>query len=76
MVVGGVALDITATVKSYVQDTSTYGKIKQTLGGVGRNVAEAAQRTGAQVKFVSVVGDDLAGESVLKGMSRLGMVNL
>ncbi|CAO3665767.1 unnamed protein product [Rhizopus stolonifer] len=73
MVVGGVALDITATVKSYVQHTSTYGKIKQTLGGVGRNVAEAAQRTGAQVKFVSVVGDDLAGEFVLKGMSRLGM---
>lgn len=54
--------------------TSTPGNVKQSLGGVGRNVAEAAWRTGAsQVKLVSVVGDDLAGASVKQGMATIGM---
>ncbi|KAI9247829.1 Ribokinase-like protein [Sporodiniella umbellata] len=73
MVVGGIALDITATVDKFVLHTSTYGKIKETLGGVGRNVAEAAQRTGAKVRFVSVVGNDPAGDILVQGMRELGM---
>lgn len=49
--------------------------MKQSLGGVGRNVAEAAWRTGGhQVKLVSVVGADLAGEAVKQGMKSIGMV--
>jgi sugar/nucleoside kinase (ribokinase family) len=56
--------------------TSTPGHVKQSLGGVGRNVAEAAWRTGgSNVKLVSVVGNDLAGESVKRGMKSVGMVN-
>ncbi|EIE75493.1 hypothetical protein RO3G_00197 [Rhizopus delemar RA 99-880] len=78
LVVGGVALDITATVahsKASILHTSTPGRVKQTLGGVGRNVAEAALRTGGtRVKLVSVVGDDLAGKSILEGMKQIGMV--
>jgi sugar/nucleoside kinase (ribokinase family) len=80
IVIGGIALDITATVgktrgKSILH-TSTPGRVKQSLGGVGRNVAEAAWRTGANVKLISVVGDDLAGESVRQGMKSIGMVNI
>lgn len=82
LVIGGIALDITATVgktagKSILH-TSTPGKVKHSLGGVGRNVAEAAWRTcgGSNVKLVSVVGDDLAGESVRQGMKTMGMVNI
>ncbi|KAI8352811.1 hypothetical protein EDC96DRAFT_447463, partial [Choanephora cucurbitarum] len=79
LVIGGIALDITATVgkaaATSILHTSTPGHVAQTLGGVGRNVAEAAWRTGAKnVKLVSVVGDDLAGESVRKGMKTIGMV--
>ncbi|KAI8988778.1 hypothetical protein BDB01DRAFT_842309 [Pilobolus umbonatus] len=77
LVIGGIALDITSTMcKSLnpVLYTSTPGKVKQSLGGVGRNVAEAAMRTGANVKLVSVVGNDLAGESILEGMRQLNMV--
>lgn len=76
--IGGIALDITATVgKSFgasILHTSTPGHVKQSLGGVGRNVAEAAWRTGANVKLVSVVGDDLAGESVKQGLKSISMV--
>lgn len=78
LVIGGIALDITATVgKSFgasILHTSTPGHVKQSLGGVGRNVAEAAWRTGARVKLVSVVGDDLAGESVKQGLKSISMV--
>ncbi|OBZ88768.1 hypothetical protein A0J61_03189 [Choanephora cucurbitarum] len=78
LVIGGIALDITATVgktaATSILHTSTPGHVAQTLGGVGRNVAEAAWRTGAKnVKLISVVGDDLAGESVRKGMETIGM---
>ncbi|KAI8367734.1 Ribokinase-like protein [Blakeslea trispora] len=78
LVIGGIALDITATVGKTVGTsilhTSTPGHVTQSLGGVGRNVAEAAWRTGAKnVKLVSVVGDDLAGESVKQGMKAIGM---
>ncbi|CAO0802352.1 unnamed protein product [Mucor circinelloides] len=77
LVIGGIALDITATVgKSFgasILHTSTPGHVKQSLGGVGRNVAEAAWRTGANVKLVSVVGDDLAGESVKQGLKSIYM---
>lgn len=78
LVIGGIALDITATVGkslgSSILHTSTPGHVRQSLGGVGRNVAEAAWRTGANVKLVSVVGDDLAGESVKQGLKSISMV--
>lgn len=62
---------------SSILHTSTPGHVKQSLGGVGRNVAEAAWRTGAhQVKLVSVVGTDLAGEAVKQGMKSIGMVKM
>lgn len=59
---------------SSILHTSTPGHVRQSLGGVGRNVAEAAWRTGANVKLVSVVGDDLAGESVKQGLKSISMV--
>ena len=55
--------------------TSSPGHIKQTLGGVGRNVCEAAMRTGAPAFLVSAVGDDLAAQTVRQGMQEIGMVS-
>ncbi|ORY97199.1 Ribokinase-like protein [Syncephalastrum racemosum] len=79
LVIGGVALDITATVArstptlSALLHTSNPGRMTQTLGGVGRNVCEAAMRAGARASLLSVVGDDLAGKSIQQGMQELGM---
>ncbi|KAG2219736.1 hypothetical protein INT45_007775, partial [Circinella minor] len=80
LVVGGVALDMTSTISKSSKDftsllhTSSPGHIKQTLGGVGRNVCEAAMRTGAPAFLVSAVGDDLAAQTVRQGMQEIGMV--
>ncbi|KAI8883667.1 Ribokinase-like protein [Backusella circina FSU 941] len=76
-VIGGLALDITATTAkttaTSILHTSTPGSVRQSLGGVGRNVAEAAFRTGGNVHLISTVGDDLSGEAVLQGMRSIGM---
>ncbi|OAD73849.1 hypothetical protein PHYBLDRAFT_168277 [Phycomyces blakesleeanus NRRL 1555(-)] len=79
-VVGGVALDITGTIQASgsrsrsVLHTSTPGKVKQSLGGVGRNVCEASMRTGVPSFMVSMTGQDLAGATIREGMHLLGMV--
>lgn len=69
LVVGGVALDIhcDANRDSVLQmRASNRGTIRQCLGGVGRNVAEAASTLGrVRVSFVSAVGDDVIGEAVV-----------
>ncbi|CAO3591153.1 unnamed protein product [Absidia cylindrospora] len=78
LVIGGVALDITATAShstglQSLLHTSTPGKVRQTLGGVGRNVCEAAMRTGAPSLMVSATGDDLAGSTLRQGMDHMGL---
>ncbi|KAL1934843.1 hypothetical protein VTP01DRAFT_7025 [Rhizomucor pusillus] len=77
--IGGVALDITATVsRNHAQHlsplyTSSPGSLKQTLGGVGRNMAEAAFRTGINTLLVSAVGNDVSGKTVKYQIKALGM---
>ncbi|XP_071949900.1 uncharacterized protein [Antedon mediterranea] len=45
--------------------TTNVGSIQQGVGGVGRNVADCLSRLGADPLFISVVGDDLEGKSLL-----------
>lgn len=70
LVVGGVALDIHCDVNrdsALQMRASNRGIIRQCLGGVGRNVAEAASKLGGvRVSFVSAVGDDVIGEAVVR----------
>ncbi|KAI9264049.1 Ribokinase-like protein [Phascolomyces articulosus] len=79
IVIGGVALDMTSTISkssknlTSILHTSNPGHIKQTLGGVGRNVCEAAVRTGAPAFLVSAVGNDLAAQTVRQGLKAIGM---
>lgn len=59
LVIGGTVVDICAkidTAENYMH-TSNPGKVTQTLGGVGRNIAEACSRTGGNPHFLSVVGN-------------------
>ncbi|KAI1143579.1 Indigoidine synthase A like protein-domain-containing protein [Hypoxylon sp. FL0543] len=55
--------------------TSNPSHIGQYIGGVGRNVALAAQRVmqNPKVRLCSIVGDDLAGSTILSSLESGGM---
>lgn len=86
MVVGGAVMDITSTfatetavdvkLPSSFLHTSCPGTVRQNLGGVGRNVAEAAFRSGTDTLLISAVGSDLASKVLIDGIKRIGMVKL
>lgn len=54
-------------------ETSNPAKITQSLGGVGHNVARAAQLSGAEVRLCSAVGDDMNGSAALKALDQEGL---
>lgn len=67
LLVGCVALDIHCDIQRgspLLMRASNVGKIRQCLGGVGGNVAQAAARCGTHVTFISAVGDDVIGSAV------------
>jgi pseudouridine-5'-phosphate glycosidase/pseudouridine kinase len=83
MVIGSAAVDITAhsssTALSTAQSTSP-GSIALSLGGVGRNVAEAAHRAldpslsaAGAVQLVSALGQDSFGRLLRDETERMGM---
>ncbi|ORY42037.1 hypothetical protein BCR33DRAFT_330149 [Rhizoclosmatium globosum] len=47
---------------------SAAGSVRFSLGGVGRNMAEACHRTGGNVHFASAIADDNAGRLLLSQM--------
>ncbi|KAI0594310.1 Indigoidine synthase A like protein-domain-containing protein [Biscogniauxia sp. FL1348] len=55
--------------------TSNPAHIGQSIGGVGRNVALAAHRVSqrTKVRLCSMIGDDLAGSTVLASLKSCGM---
>ena len=60
--------------KDPIPATSNYGRIQYSMGGVGRNIAEACFRTGGNPCFISLVGHDIVGEGLIKEMQEIGMV--
>ena len=81
MIIGGTALDFTGRIEtlgstSKIMYTSNPGTLTQTLGGVGRNIAEACFRSGGNPVLVSVIGKDMIGRVCLDAMNALGMVCL
>ena len=71
-------MDLSAKIDSSIApenslNTSCPGKIAESLGGVGRNVAEACFRTGGNPKFISVVGDDISGNAIINHLSKIKM---
>lgn len=77
VVVGGVGIDITCDADRGVKlelGVSNLGRIRECVGGVGKNVSEAAARLGgARVKLISAVGDDGAGERVRDELRKMGI---
>ncbi len=68
LVIGGSNFDLVTTVRDPIKlDGSTHrGRVELSLGGVGRNVADALARFGADPYFVSAVGDDDLGERLIE----------
>ena len=52
--------------------TSNSSSIKQTVGGVGHNVATAIHHLGTKVILCSSIGDDLAGSTILTSLAKRG----
>ena len=79
VVVGGMVLDVTARPspgQPLRRGSSTPGRIIQTPGGVGRNIAEGILRAsppGVEAPLlISAVGDDLAGRALIGAWTDLG----
>ncbi|WZL73957.1 PfkB family carbohydrate kinase [Clostridiaceae bacterium 35-E11] len=66
-VIGGANIDIQGfTNQSLILKDSNPGKVKISLGGVGRNIAENLVKLDIQTKLLSAVGGDLYGKKILE----------
>jgi len=72
--IGGANVDIHAKGdKPIIMRDSNPGTLHTSLGGVCRNICENLALLGAQVKLVTVVGDDYRGKSILSGCEKAGI---
>lgn len=73
LVLGASIMDIFRfSTSNYRAYNSTPGKIKMSFGGVCRNIAENSARIGINTKFLSVLGDDECGKSILEHSREIG----
>lgn len=73
-VIGGANIDIQGFPNGkLIYKDSNIGKVKHSLGGVGRNIAENMVRLGVPTKFLSVVGDDVYGQKIIDEARQIGM---
>ena len=54
------------TDNDYRSNDSNPGRVRTSFGGVCRNIAECMARVGVNTKFISVLGDDETGKSILQ----------
>ncbi|OGE51985.1 hypothetical protein PENARI_c011G09672 [Penicillium arizonense] len=82
IVAGSLAIDLSCDYTPFgdeltqvapVPHTSNPAVIAQSLGGVGHNVAVAANYVGSSVIFCSVVADDLSGRAALSTLEKEGL---
>lgn len=76
LIIGGTVLDITSRLLPSpfpAAGTSTPGHVRQSSGGVARNMAEACWRMGGEPVLCSVVGDDVPGRALVGRMRSVGM---
>lgn len=73
-VVGGANMDIQCFPKEgLVYHDSNPGNMKQSLGGVGRNIAENMIKLGIRTKLITVLGDDLYSKAIIDGAKDVGI---
>ncbi|KAL6865297.1 hypothetical protein ACP4OV_016448 [Aristida adscensionis] len=91
VIIGGMVLDIHAkpsvpphpgtTVPGMVRRATLTNDVKYVSGGVARNIAECMSKLGTQPFMISVVGNDMAGDFLLKlwrsaGLSTEGILRV
>jgi pseudouridine kinase len=60
IILGGVNVDIQGFPNErLIPEDSNIGRVKISMGGVGRNIGENLIRLGVNTKLISVVGDDI-----------------
>ncbi|TCO74822.1 PfkB family carbohydrate kinase [Marinisporobacter balticus] len=65
--IGGTNIDIQGfTSNPLILNDSNPGKVKISLGGVGRNIAENLVKLGINTRLISAIGDDLYGNKILE----------
>lgn len=73
LVFGASVVDMFGFCKSnYRACDSIPGRIKISFGGVSRNIAENMARVGVPTKFISIIGDDEIGRSMLTHSLKIG----
>ena len=72
--IGGANMDIHGrSDRQLLMRDSNPGTLHTSLGGVCRNICENLARLGADVRLVTVVGDDVHGRSILSGCEQAGI---
>lgn len=72
--IGGANIDIIGrSDRKIIPMDSNIGKVIQSYGGVGRNIAENIARMGIKVHFVSAFGDDYNGHNCIRYCESVGM---
>lgn len=61
------------TYHNYKSKDSNPGKVKVSFGGVCRNIAENMARLGMNTKFISIIGDDEKGKSMLEYSEKINL---
>lgn len=73
LVFGASVVDIFGfTDTKYRPCDSNPGKVKMSFGGVSRNIAENMARIGVNTKFISILGDDEKGRSMIEHSEAIG----
>ncbi len=74
LIIGGANIDFTAFPdNTLIWHDSNPGKVKTSLGGVGRNIADNLARLSVPTKLLSVVGDDSDGQFLIDETGRIGV---
>lgn len=74
LIIGGIILDIHAKpAKNIRAGTTTPGQVRYISGGVARNIAECMQKLRVKPFIISVVGEDMAGNTLLDNCKSLGL---
>lgn len=74
LVIGAAGLDVKGQVGGPLQmGTSNPGVIRQSPGGVARNIAENLARLGVEVTLITALGDDWPGRYILEQIRQAGV---
>lgn len=74
LVIGAAGLDVKGQVGGPLQmGTSNPGSIRQSPGGVARNIAENLARLGVEVALITALGDDWPGRYILEHARQAGI---